>query len=253
MSNFSNYSLETPEQIEVDFELAGIGSRFCAMIIDMLLMSLIGLVLILTLAITGLSDDWNLYEDSSNGWVSWAQAAVLLLLMAIFFSYHLFFEMIWRGQTPGKHSLKLRVIKDDGTPITAMDSVIRNLVRYVDILPGFYGVGGAVAFFSPMERRLGDLAAGTIVVKEGELDYRAQTERGKPMILEERDCANTDLTPDERRIIMNFLDRREQLLPEPRAELAEKLALPLHKKYGGAYPDAELYLQALVDGWHNAN
>jgi hypothetical protein len=89
-----------------------------------------------------------------------------LVSFIFLWGYYIFFEMAWNGQSPGKRMAKLRVICVDGRPVTLPESLVRNLVRLVDFLPGFYGVGVVTMFIQPQSRRLGDLAAGTLVVHE---------------------------------------------------------------------------------------
>ena len=175
----------------------------------------------------------------------WAVVAVLL-----FDGYFILFEWLMHGQTPGKKAMKIRVMRDDGTPVTANEVLVRNILRLVDFLPFGYALGAVVMFPSPLSKRLGDLAAGTIVVKEGQLDYRASADdkgRSLPVAV---GAVNSELTMEERRVLTGFLRRRAELLPKARQELAERLAKPLHAKYGGQYLDAEGYLQRLVEGQH---
>ncbi len=259
MSVDGQYTLETPENVEVDFELAGPGSRFCAMIIDSLLMFLIIFLMVILLWVlnyTILGNLRRMFNPSSNrlgGWLTWVNALAILLLFGIFFGYYAFCEMVMRGQTPGKRSMKIRVIRDDGTPAAAMDILVRNLVRMIDALPAFYGLGGAVMFFHPMNKRLGDLAAGTIVIKERELDYRAHSDKRYAMATVVTAISNPELTPDERHLLSGFLQRRIELLPEARGQLAERLARPLFEKYGGQYEHAESYIERIMQGNHHAS
>jgi len=258
MSVDGQYTLETPENVEVDFELAGPGSRFCAMIIDTLLMFLVMFLLAMILLALNIAFFDNLrrsFGPSGNrlgGWLTWVNALAILFLFGIFFGYYAFFEMVMRGQTPGKRSMKIRVIRDDGTPAAAMDILVRNLVRMIDTLPVFYGLGGTVMFFHPMNKRLGDLAAGTIVIKERELDYRAQQDKKYAMAKVEAAVENPELTPNERRLLTGFIQRRIELLPEARVQLAERLARPLFEKYGGHYERAESYIERIMQGNHHA-
>lgn len=255
MEQDGRYTLETPESVEVHFELAGPGSRFCAMAVDLLLIWLLMFVLVIMLALTGAGVVTVLEEagptgEGIEGWLTWVNAIVVVVITCIFFGYHAFFELIMRGQTPGKRALKIRAIRDDGTPMTATDIAIRNLMRIVDFLPFFYALGGAVAFWSRMHKRLGDIAAGTIVVKEAELDYRARADKKYELPAAPVVAANLELTPEERRVIQGFLQRRVELLPEARRQLAERLAGPLFAKYGGQFGHAESYLERLVQGKH---
>ena len=177
-------------------------------------------------------------------------AAILTLLSG---GYFIFFELLMRGQTPGKKSMKIRVIRDDGTPVTANEVLIRNILRIVDFLPFGYALGAVVMFPNPLAKRLGDLAAGTIVVKEGQLDYRAHADTKNPLPPAEStpSAVNSELTAEERRVLGGFLHRRDELLPQAREELAARLAVPLHGKYGGHYHGAESYLERLLAGRHH--
>ena len=243
MSDAERYTLETPENIEVDFELAGLGSRFCATLIDTLLIVAIGLgiaLLAIFLAIGTLPS----LRAGRGDWVAWVYALVLGLLVALMASgYYVVFELFMRGQTPGKKAMKIRVIRDDGTPVTANEVL-------VDFLPGGYALGAVCIFVHPLAKRLGDLAAGTIVVKEGHLDYRAKTDNKYEVHPELLQTANAELTPEERRLVTGFLQRRAELLPQARLTLAERLARPLHEKYGGQYGGPEEYILRLVEGRH---
>ncbi len=256
MSQDGQYTLETPENVEVDFELAGIGSRFCAMAIDALLMALLLLLVALlalfaNLGLFRIFQGLSVERNPTGNWLNWINALLILLLFAVLFGYYAFFELLMRGQTPGKRAMKIRVIRDDGTPAAAMDIVVRNLVRIVDALPGAYAIGGGVMFFHPMHKRLGDIAAGTIVVKERELDYRAHPDKKYQLASRVAVASNSELEPDERRVLTGFLQRRIELLPEARTQLAERLARPLFEKYGGQFGNAESYLERLLNGRHH--
>ncbi len=246
------YRMATPEQVEMEFELAGPGSRFCALVIDYLMIFLVILTLVIGAVIAGLSVD-AMFSGGIDGMVSrWAIAMVIALIFLVTFGYFIFFESIMSGQTPGKRKMQIRVLREDGTPITFMDSLIRNLIRVVDFLPAAYLVGGLMCLFHPSHRRLGDLAAGTLVVKEGELDYRAKTDKKTAQIQRTTTTtANPELTAAERQTISSFMARRGELLPEARRGLARRLAQALHAKYGGDMIDPENYLQRLARNEHH--
>jgi uncharacterized RDD family membrane protein YckC len=252
MSNADQYTLETPENIEVDFELAGLGSRFCAMLIDTMVLGVIVLALVLLGVILGFALPRGLGDHfRPSRVIDWLMAVVLALVMALVSGgYFIFFELLMRGQTPGKKAMRIRVIRDDGIPATVYDILVRNLLRMVDFLPFAYALGALVMFPNPLCKRLGDLAAGTIVVKEGQLDYRANADKKRPADPVAVAAANAELTAEERRVITGFLQRRAELLPEARRQLAERLAGPLHAKYAGQYRDAESYLERLAEGRH---
>jgi uncharacterized RDD family membrane protein YckC len=127
-----------------------------------------GLVVILLLLGAGWVSDYVLPIIES--WSAWARAlgAALLILLGVTIThgYYFFFEWLWDGQTPGKRWLGLRVVQTSGMPITVWESLTRNLLRTVDFLPGFYGAGALVALINPLNRRIGDMVAGTIVARE---------------------------------------------------------------------------------------
>jgi uncharacterized RDD family membrane protein YckC len=233
--------------------LAGLGSRFCAMLIDYVFIALLILLLILSLVLLGFSVAPWIREigPDADRWFGWLFAVVLAIVVAMLSGgYFLLFELVMRGQTPGKRSMKIRVIRDDGTPATANEILVRNIVRIVDFLPAGYAVGMIAMFLSPQWKRLGDLAAGTIVVKEGQLDYRAQADKKYELRPAAVSPANAELRPEERRLLTGFLQRRMELLPGARLELAERLARPLFEKYGGQYGDPESYIERLIEGRH---
>jgi uncharacterized RDD family membrane protein YckC len=157
-------TISTPEQVAFHYELAGIGTRFVAALIDYLI--IITALLLLTCAMSflrlgaiGVGGDAGTYV---------VLALIVLIYFALFWGYFMLFETLWSGQTPGKRMGRLRVIRRDGQPVGAGEVLIRNLVRIVDFLPGFYGIGLVVMFIDKEARRLGDMAAGTIVVREGD-------------------------------------------------------------------------------------
>ncbi len=155
------YRLGTPENVELSYIPAGLGSRFLAALIDSIIIALMVLVLSLGgLVFAGLTGN---FEDAAGLLIL---ALVVLGVFAIFFGYHILFENIWNGQTPGKRAIGLRVMRDDGLPLNFSASVIRNLIRFVDFLPGTYAFGIVAMFLNRRWKRLGDMAAGTTVVRE---------------------------------------------------------------------------------------
>jgi uncharacterized RDD family membrane protein YckC len=250
MANEDRYVLETPENIHVEFEIAGLGSRFCAMLIDTIWISLAVAAIVLVFVLFA-SETTNWIDAQRRHWAGWIVATLLIVIVALIFDgYFILFELVMGGQTPGKKSMKIRVVRDDGTPVGANEVLIRNLIRIVDFLPSGYALGAIVMFPSPLAKRLGDIAAGTIVVKEGALDYRARADKNDdpvPTIT----SSNAELTAEERRLVTGFLRRRLELLPEARDQLAVRLAQPLFEKYGGQFADPERYLELLSEGRHH--
>jgi uncharacterized RDD family membrane protein YckC len=142
------------------YEVVGIGSRFMAALVDTAIILILQIVVNLTMVLL-LGNLLGL--DLGSAWIT---AVFGLISFALLWGYYIFFEMLWNGQTPGKRLVGLRVLRSDGTPITLTESIIRNLVRFVDFLPLFYGLGVVVMFVNAQSRRLGDLAAGTLVVRD---------------------------------------------------------------------------------------
>jgi uncharacterized RDD family membrane protein YckC len=155
--------IDTPENVTFDYDVAGIGSRFLAAALDSLLITL-WLAFVIVVGVV-LSTQLAAQDDST---MNWFIAIMSTLSFLIFWGYYILFEIFWNGQTPGKRWIKLRVIRVDGTPVTAAEVVIRNLVRLIDLLPAAYAVGVVCMFTNDKSRRLGDLAAGTLVVHERE-------------------------------------------------------------------------------------
>lgn len=149
------YTVLTPEKTLVEYRIAGLGSRVFAYLIDLVL--LIAYMMLVTYAATVLA-----FLDPGAATLVAAVAS-----LAVPFGYHWLFETFWNGQTPGKKALGLRVRMADGTPITPAAAFLRNALRIADMLPGTYTVGITAIFFTERSQRLGDLAAGTIVVHEG--------------------------------------------------------------------------------------
>lgn len=149
--------VQTLDNVVFGYPLAGLGARFLATLVDYIIIaafSVAGWYVISTL----------LSARGSAG--NWLTALVGLLLFALQWGYYVLFEVWWSGQSPGKRLLRLRVVRSDGSPIHLEDSVVRNLIRIIDYLPFNYFVGFVAICTTSRMQRLGDLAAGTIVVRE---------------------------------------------------------------------------------------
>ncbi len=218
-------TIETPEQIPLEFPLAGIGSRFLAAVIDSLIQIVIGLALLVagvTIASLGI-----FRSQGAQVWLAAVGVAIGFLLQ---FGYYAGFEAWWNGQTPGKRRQHLRVIKDTGRPITVYESVGRNLLRLLDSLPGFYGVGIASMLLSAQNKRLGDYVAGTVVVHEKPLADQANVSWNFGTSGTASALDLTGLSPEEFQLMETFLLRREQLTRDVRASMARQIALRISEK-----------------------
>jgi uncharacterized RDD family membrane protein YckC len=157
------FSIETPELVALEFPLAGIGSRFIAILIDYLLQfaAFIVLMLVMLLFLPSM-------EKFAAASAKWFVAMMIFIPFLLQWGYFTLFEGLWHGQTPGKRVAKIRVIQQSGRAITIFESLSRNFVRAIDFLPTFYVVGSISIFVTSRNQRLGDLVAGTLVVHEGQ-------------------------------------------------------------------------------------
>lgn len=157
--------IDTPENVVFNYEVAGIASRCIAAAIDTLILLVMQIIVYLTLVAVLIVTLGEL-PDPEGSAIGWIIAILGLIGFALFWGYYIFFELRWNGQSPGKRRMRLRVVRTDGMPITFSESLIRNLVRLIDFLPAYYGLGLIVMFVNSQARRLGDLAAGTLVVRD---------------------------------------------------------------------------------------
>src|SRR5476651_1636111 len=214
--------LELPEEINLQVELANVGSRTLAILVDV---ALGGLVLFTVYALTMLlahdvADDW-LTRLSSNA----LKTLLILLIFGFQWCYFNLFEWIWNGQTPGKRLLHLRVIKVDGSPVSGIDVLLRNLSRPIDTLGPMGLIGLLMIFISRKAQRLGDLMARTLVIHETAIDWSifdqieapAGTARGSVAAPAIR------LTSAQWELLHRYLNRRERLEGDARQRLARTL------------------------------
>ncbi|MHC4520990.1 MAG: RDD family protein, partial [Planctomycetota bacterium] len=242
--------IETPEDVELERRLAGIGSRFLAGLIDTIILVAIYIVLFILFAILG----GRALMAEAAGASTWAIALVIAVSFMIYWGYFAFFEMVMNGQSPGKRSQKIRVVKEGGGAITFTDVAIRNLLRVVDAQGG-YAAAGICMFLTQKAQRLGDLAAGTVVVLEEAPSYLASSDK-KDRTEWNREVTGealraTGLTPEEYRVLQNFWLRRNQLTLEARERLLDKLIVPILEKHNMRPPDksvaaVELYLDKMM-------
>jgi uncharacterized RDD family membrane protein YckC len=230
-------AVETPEHVELHFVLASIGNRFLACAIDHIIQLL--LVFFISLSVSSL--DVSLTTLGTRWGLNWVIAAAILTAFIVVFGYFIIFETIWSGQTPGKRWTRLRVVRLDGRPISFYEAMIRNLVRLVDLMPlPSYFVGIASIFFSQEHRRLGDYAAGTVVVKERSTEAPSFSELFESDQPPELHRANEPasavpiptyalrlITKDEMKAVDAFLQRRTRLESQRRQFLAYRIAAPL--------------------------
>ena len=231
--------ISTPEGVDVELTLAGIGSRFIAAILDFTIQAAIVIAVSVLLGLFG--------DDMDSGY----RAAVLSLVFFLtFFAYDVLFEVLSRGRTPGKRWTGLRVVRTGGRPVTFIPSCVRNVLRLVDILPFFYAIGMLSIFVTRSNQRLGDLAAGTYIVRERAGGFR----RAREPAAREATTAGASwdvsaISAQDAGTVRQFLDRREQLADGSRHELAAELERRLRPLVAGA-PEGlrpEEFLEQLSD------
>ena len=201
----TRYQVETPEGIDLPLRPAGLMVRALAFTIDLMLRGLILGSLFIVLAMLG---------KLGAGLGS-------LLIFAVSWWYMVLFEVLNQGRSPGKQWMGLRVVQDDGTPIGWSASLIRNLLRFVDMLPFVYSLGAISCLQHPAFKRLGDIAAGTLVI------YREQAVTRPPLPAAMPLRAPFNLSLAEQRAVSDFAERQSQLSAERVQELAALLAEPL--------------------------
>jgi uncharacterized RDD family membrane protein YckC len=190
----------TPEGIELELVLAGLGSRFVARLID----TSIQLGIILALTLGG-------FVVSGGDWGGFVVGGVVALSFLVMFFYDVPFEVLASGRTPGKGALGLRVVGRDGGGIDFVTSAVRNLVRIVDFLPAFYLVGSVAIIATQHGQRLGDLAAGTLVSRERFGGRRVDLQPVAPVSVPLEQVLGWDVSAvdaQELQVLRHFLERR---------------------------------------------
>jgi uncharacterized RDD family membrane protein YckC len=244
MDSTDKLTIDTPEQTVLEYPIAGLGSRFLALLTD----TLIQLVLAFFVIIVGSLIGMGLTTFGGLG-PQWTLAIIVVLIFLLNSGYFALFEIFWNGQTPGKRMAQLRVIKDDGRPIGAYEAIVRNALRLVDMLPTMYGVGLICIFLSRQSKRLGDFVAGTVVVHEKTLEgVRPYMETKIDETLPAIDTSKVAL--DEVQLIETFLNRRDSLEPTVRttmaAQISNRLAGKMEVEVSG-WPRTEKFLEAVLE------
>ena len=248
MSYEDRISIATPEGVDLELTLAGLGSRSVARLVDQAIQTAVMLALGVLAGVAGAG-----LGSSSTG--ALALALVVVAVFLVQFGYDVLFEVLASGRTPGKRWSGLRVVRSDGAPVGFVTSAVRNLVRLVDILPVMYGVGMVAVLASGRNQRLGDMAAGTVVVRE-----RREAARVAPVpegvgrdgvtggAIARETWDLSAVSAEELATVRRFLDRRSGLTPDARARLATELASRLSPKVVGPAGDAgpEAFLEELA-------
>jgi len=237
--------IETPEHVQFSYELAGLGSRFLALVLDTLIQGAGLLVVLILLSAANQLLNWAWPDLGEVAGLPFTMLIIVFSMTLLVLAYFIIFELIWNGQTPGKRIGGMRVIRVGGGSIGFAASAIRNILRLVDSFPIFYLFGGLFAFFTTASQRIGDLAAGTIVVKERLWEYPGEeettelgeeagdlAEAGDPAVRRARGYVSS-LRPEQIRTVCRFIERRSELSADMRNQLATRIAATLREQFPG--------------------
>jgi uncharacterized RDD family membrane protein YckC len=259
--NSDQLNIATPELVEIEMPLAGIGSRFIALLVDMLiwLAGFIGLIVLIVLSAPKGEAPHSEHSDQ------WAVAIIIFIVFLLFWGYFTLFEAFWNGQTPGKRVARIRVIHRSGRAIGLVESMARNLVRYIDMQPfPLYAVGVIAIFATRQHQRLGDLAAGTLVVRDRALEEPAWGDSGARTFTAQSFASGAPipephmafslpvtgiakLSTTDLEVLEEFFARRLDMSLPTRRALAERIAAAIQAKSGLERPvgaSVETFLEA---------
>jgi uncharacterized RDD family membrane protein YckC len=261
-------TIDTPEQVSIRFPIAGLGSRFLAILADTVVQLVAYILLILVFVLIATSAPKVASGELSHTGEKWLVAGLIFFHFVMYWGYFALFETYWNGQTPGKKLCKIRVIQQSGRQITFFEAMIRNLIRIVDLLPGFYLIGVITTLCNRQHQRLGDLAAGTLVIHErpseeplwsGSASRTITAAVFEPSAPEPSFSPSDDLTlpadavarltPEDLGVIDRFFSRILDMDLDTRARIAARLASQMNEKMGLPTPaDAkpERFLESIA-------
>src|SRR5213592_632699 len=237
-----HHGVETPEHVDVQFELAGVGSRMAAGLLDLLFLVLALLVLVIGGGAIG--------DTLASGSMarSWLSAVMILLTFCFVWGYFTLFEALNGGRTPGKQALGIRVVMDTGRSITPQAAVVRNLVRFIDcyvpipVAPALLSM-----FLHSSNKRPGDMAAGTIVVRDHHTDWSlgATLPVAEETVAEPLEAGPPELAEEEFRLLDRFLARINDLTPEVQVRITTDLVRRFEPRIPRRTGDMQAYLVAV--------
>ncbi|HEV7240878.1 MAG TPA: RDD family protein [Thermoanaerobaculia bacterium] len=217
----SEVVITTPEHVPIRLEPAGAGSRFLATLIDSFLITaisgMVATVLLMTLP------------------MGIGAALAITANFVLTWGWHVFFETKKQGRTPGKRALRLRVVDARGLPVSLYQSLVRNIVRALDFMPAFYGVGAIATLVTPTRRRLGDVVADTLVIRDAQaLAYKGQLASDRrhnslrtPRVLR---LIRNRIGLEEREFLLTLCLRADRMSPTARYDLMQDVANEYRRK-----------------------
>jgi uncharacterized RDD family membrane protein YckC len=200
----------TPEAVALELDVAGVGSRGIAIAIDMMIQGAIFLAIVFVLAVLRVGD-------------TVATVVLLVSVPVVFWGYFFVFEGLWHGRTPGKRTQRLRATRVDGQPMSGAQMFVRNLVRIVDFLPTYYVIGVVSIVVTRRSQRLGDLAGGTLVIREAKQVVPQASAAVPPPPVAVSGGARIDvsgMTEAHYQLVRSYFERRDRLDPAARTQLA---------------------------------
>ena len=223
--------VRTAEAIAVRYELAGLGSRFLALTIDLTIQGAFVILVVIAVAVFAQPLAGALAAIRLDKAASIAALSLLAVAsFALFFSYFIVFELAWNGQTPGKRAVGIRVVRDEGFPVDAGAAIVRNVVRVVEFAAGFYVISALVTLLSSENKRPGDFAAGTIVVRDRPDDVPVLD-----ALLRDEPAHDDGLDREDRALIAQFLARRATLQPAAATLIAARIAERVRPKLRASF------------------
>jgi uncharacterized RDD family membrane protein YckC len=254
-------NIDTPELVAIELPLAGIGSRFIAILIDYLIWGAAFFILLLLMLFV--ISSLHVFDTLSS---NWAVGVFILIVFLMQWGYFTLFEALNNGRTPGKSLAKIRVIHQSGRGISFVESLGRNLVRAIDYMPGFYAVGVLSIFLTKRNQRLGDLVAGTLVVRDRETEAPAWAGATSRTFTGPALAADMPIPPPHLQVVLpatalaklsvsdlevleGFFTRRLDMDLQTRAALAGRISAALCAKSGLTLPadvSVETFLEAVA-------
>jgi uncharacterized RDD family membrane protein YckC len=243
LSSIDDIAVLTSENVRLTYTLANLGSRAVAFIADTIVIALVGIGVNFIFLSMGMSlEDLSALATGGEARSPFLTAMYIVVMTLLYWGYYFFYEWINWGQTPGKQLMGIRVAMADGATADLIACAVRNVLRIVDMLLAVIGITFFVLIFTPRYQRLGDLVAGTVVVKRRQLSFSTvlAAVRAADNAAEMRSSARPvqinqiRLTDAERGLIERFLSRKESLPPDVRAKLTKDLAARIRSKTAGA-------------------
>ena len=215
---YQHHEIETPENVILDYEIAGIGSRVLAAFVDLVILLAWFMGVGIVVQILGVTDLFG----------SWLQAVFILIAMLAYWGYFTLFEALRFGQTPGKRYVGIRVVRDTGHPINMGAAGARGLLRAVDLFPPLLLLDALLIALHPRAKRLGDLVAGTIVVRDQPVESKLPELPEEPL----EEAGAPELEDAEFRVLREYIERSARFTPE----LRERFAAKLTERFASRFP-----------------